>query len=594
MWPNQKGPARMIDLHYWPTPNGHKITLFLEETGLPYRIVPVNIGHGEQFQPDFLAIPPTTACRRSSTMSRAGGGEPMSVFESGAILLYLAEKTGQFSRPSLRGRAEVLQWLFWQMGGLGPMAGQNHHFAIYAPEKLPYAIDRYVNETNRLYGVLDRRLADRPFVAGADYSIADMASLSVDRALPEPGPEARRLPASRALVRRHRGPAGDASAPMRSAISTAAATPPSTRRRRRSCSARPRPSSAADRPAHPGHAGPGRRVTIGRRGVAGPLPAGPRARFRGKGTATFAGAPAGAIADDARNPMAKVIASSLRKGNVVDMDGKLYVILTAQNIHPGKGTPVTQLDMRRIGDGVKVSERYRTTEQVERAYVEARAHLPLRRRRGLSLHEPGNLRPGVVPKDVVGDQAVYLQEGMVCTVSLPTGWRSRSSCRSGSPSKSSRPSRRPRARRPRRPTSRPCSPTVAHHGAAAYRRRHARGGDDRGRLLRGARQGLRLAPAAAAKPGSSRRYSPGLASASGLCRLVEKGVSYGANGMLCRLHDLLQKPRERSPPPTSAPLNHEDILKARRHAERRPRRGGPDPLPPPRPPGKARQLVDPV
>ena len=166
----------MIDLHYWPTPNGHKITLFLEETGLPYRIVPVDIGRGEQFRPDFLAIAPNNRMPAIVDHAPADGGAPVSVFESGAILLYLAEKTGRFIAPDLRGRVEVLQWLFWQMGGLGPMAGQNHHFAIYAPERIPYAIDRYVNETNRLYGVLDNRLADRRFVAGEDYSIADMAS----------------------------------------------------------------------------------------------------------------------------------------------------------------------------------------------------------------------------------------------------------------------------------------------------------------------------------------------------------------------------------------------------------------------------------
>ncbi len=165
----------MIDLYYWTTPNGHKVTMFLEETGLPYAIVPVNIGAGDQFKPDFLAISPNN--RMPAIVDRApdGGGAPISVFESGAILLYLAEKTGRFIPADVRGRVEVLQWLFWQMGGLGPMAGQNHHFSVYAPEKIPYAIDRYVKETNRLYGVLNKRLADRPFVAG-DYSIADMAA----------------------------------------------------------------------------------------------------------------------------------------------------------------------------------------------------------------------------------------------------------------------------------------------------------------------------------------------------------------------------------------------------------------------------------
>ena len=165
----------MIELHYWTTPNGHKITMFLEETGLPYRIVPVRIGAGDQFKPEFLAISPNNRIPAIIDHEPPGGGAPISVFESGAILLYLAEKTARFMPSDLRGRTDVLQWLFWQMGGLGPMAGQNHHFGTYAPEKLPYAIERYVNETNRLYGVLNKRLADRPFVAG-DYSIADMAS----------------------------------------------------------------------------------------------------------------------------------------------------------------------------------------------------------------------------------------------------------------------------------------------------------------------------------------------------------------------------------------------------------------------------------
>ncbi|WP_107331083.1 glutathione binding-like protein [Metapseudomonas otitidis] len=165
----------MIDLYYWTTPNGHKITLFLEETGLPYRIYPINIGKDEQFQPHFLKIAPNNRIPAIVDNEPADGGEPLSLFESGAILLYLAEKTGRFIPQDLRGRQEALQWLFWQMGGLGPMAGQNHHFNRFAPEKVPYAIQRYVKETARLYGVLDRRLADRAFVAGDDYSIADMA-----------------------------------------------------------------------------------------------------------------------------------------------------------------------------------------------------------------------------------------------------------------------------------------------------------------------------------------------------------------------------------------------------------------------------------
>jgi GST-like protein len=166
----------MIDLHYWTTPNGHKITMFLEEAGLPYRLFPVNIGTGDQFKPEFLAIAPNNRIPAIVDPEPEGGGAPVSLFESGAILLYLAEKTRKLIPADVRGRAEVLQWLFWQMGGLGPMAGQNHHFTQYAPEKLPYAINRYVNETNRLYGVLNKRLADREFVAGAQYSIADIAS----------------------------------------------------------------------------------------------------------------------------------------------------------------------------------------------------------------------------------------------------------------------------------------------------------------------------------------------------------------------------------------------------------------------------------
>jgi GSH-dependent disulfide-bond oxidoreductase len=167
--------AQMIDLYYWPTPNGHKITMFLEEAELPYRIVPVDIGKGEQFKPEFLAISPNNRMPAIVDSAPAGGGAPISVFESGAILLYLAEKGGRLLSRDLRERTATIEWLFWQVGGLGPMAGQNHHFARYAPEKLPYAIDRYVKETNRLYGVLDRRLRVTPFIAGAAYSIADVA-----------------------------------------------------------------------------------------------------------------------------------------------------------------------------------------------------------------------------------------------------------------------------------------------------------------------------------------------------------------------------------------------------------------------------------
>ena len=165
----------MIDLYYWPTPNGHKITMFLEETGLPYEIHPVNIGTGEQFAPDFLRISPNNRMPAIIDRAPSDGGEPLSVFESGAILVYLANKTGALIPADLRGRTAALEWVMWQVAGLGPMAGQNHHFVQYAPEKLQYAIDRYVNETNRLYGVLDRRLAQHTFLAGEEYSIADIA-----------------------------------------------------------------------------------------------------------------------------------------------------------------------------------------------------------------------------------------------------------------------------------------------------------------------------------------------------------------------------------------------------------------------------------
>jgi GSH-dependent disulfide-bond oxidoreductase len=165
----------MIDLYYWGTPNGLKIKLFLEEAGLPYRVIPIDIGKGEQFRPEFLKISPNNRIPAIVDNEPEGGGAPIPLFESGAILLYMAEKTGRFIPPDIRGRAQVLQWLFWQVGGLGPMAGQNGHFTQYAPEKVPYAIERYVKETNRLYGVLDRQLAGREYIAG-DYSIADMAS----------------------------------------------------------------------------------------------------------------------------------------------------------------------------------------------------------------------------------------------------------------------------------------------------------------------------------------------------------------------------------------------------------------------------------
>ena len=164
----------MIELYYWTTPNGHKITIFLEEAGLKYKLVPVNIGKGEQFKADFLAIAPNNRIPAIIDHAPADAGKPIAMFESGAILLYLADKTGKLIAGDLRGRNETIQWLFWQMSNLGPMAGQNNHFSHYALEKLPYAMDRYRNEVNRLYGVMNKRLADRRFLAG-DYSIADIA-----------------------------------------------------------------------------------------------------------------------------------------------------------------------------------------------------------------------------------------------------------------------------------------------------------------------------------------------------------------------------------------------------------------------------------
>ena len=165
----------MIDLYYWTTPNGHKITIFLEETGTPYKIFPINIGKGEQFAKDFLQISPNNRIPAMVDHAPAGGGAPIPVFESGAMLLYLADKTGKLIPSDTRGRYDAIQWLFWQMGGLGPMSGQNNHFSQYANDKIPYAIDRYRNEVNRLYGVLNKKLAGRDFIAG-EYSIADMAS----------------------------------------------------------------------------------------------------------------------------------------------------------------------------------------------------------------------------------------------------------------------------------------------------------------------------------------------------------------------------------------------------------------------------------
>ena len=171
--PRAARSAKPIDLYYWPTPNGFKISIMLEECGLPYRMVPVNISKGEQFNPDFLKIAPNN--RMPAIVDPDGpGGRPISIFESGAILQYLGRKTGKFYPADERARVEVEQWLFWQMGGLGPMAGQAHHFRNYAKETLTYAVNRYIDECNRLYGVMNKRLADRDYLAGK-YSIADMA-----------------------------------------------------------------------------------------------------------------------------------------------------------------------------------------------------------------------------------------------------------------------------------------------------------------------------------------------------------------------------------------------------------------------------------
>ena len=165
----------MIDLYYWPTPNGHKITMFLEEAKMPYQLHGINIGKGDQFNPDFLKFSPNNRMPAIIDHAPTDGKKPISVFESGAILLYLAGKTGSFIPKDLRGQVECMEWLFWQMGGLGPMLGQNHHFSQYAPEKIPYAINRYVKETSRLYGVLNKRLAGKKFICGDQYTIADMA-----------------------------------------------------------------------------------------------------------------------------------------------------------------------------------------------------------------------------------------------------------------------------------------------------------------------------------------------------------------------------------------------------------------------------------
>ena len=164
----------MIDLYTWPTPNGHKVHIMLEECKLPYAVIPIDIGAGDQFKPEFLAISPNN--KMPAIVDLDGpDGKPISIFESGAILLYLAAKTGKFMPTSVRSKYEVLQWLMFQMGGLGPMLGQAHHFRVYAPEKIEYAISRYTNEAKRLYGVLDKQLGKHAYIAGKGYSIADMA-----------------------------------------------------------------------------------------------------------------------------------------------------------------------------------------------------------------------------------------------------------------------------------------------------------------------------------------------------------------------------------------------------------------------------------
>jgi GST-like protein len=183
----------MIDLYTWPTPNGHKIHIMLEETGLAYRVHPINIGAGDQFKPEFLKISPNN---KMPAMIDSDGpdGKPISMFESGAILLYLASKTGQFLPEDLRERWSVLQWLMFQMGSVGPMLGQAHHFLAYAPEKIPYAMQRYTNEANRLYGVMDRRLAESEFIACDEYTIADIAIMPWLRSYKNQGVEMEEYP----------------------------------------------------------------------------------------------------------------------------------------------------------------------------------------------------------------------------------------------------------------------------------------------------------------------------------------------------------------------------------------------------------------
>ena len=196
----RKGRQAVIDLYYWPTPNGWKITIMLEECGLPYTVIPVNIGKGDQFKPDFLKLAPNN--RMPAIVDHDGpGGEPISVFESGAILMYLGRKTGKFYPQDERGRVAVEEWLMWQMAGFGPMLGQTHHFRIYAPEKIEYAINRYTNEANRLYGVLNRRLEGRDYICG-DYSIADMACIGWAKLWERQGQDIAQFPNVKAWIDR--------------------------------------------------------------------------------------------------------------------------------------------------------------------------------------------------------------------------------------------------------------------------------------------------------------------------------------------------------------------------------------------------------
>jgi len=232
----------MIDVYSWATPNGHKVHIMLEECGLPYRAIPVNIGAGDQFKPEFLAISPNNKIP-AITDPDGPDGQPISLFESGAILVYLAGKTGRFLPTDVRGRYEVLQWLMFQMGGVGPMLGQNHHFRQYAPEKLPYAIDRYTNEAKRLYGVIERRLAKSPWLGGPEYSIADMATWPWLRNWKNQGSSSRTTRTWRngSTASRSARPCSGASR----CWPTCASRSPTTRRAR-CCSAR-RSTSGADR-----------------------------------------------------------------------------------------------------------------------------------------------------------------------------------------------------------------------------------------------------------------------------------------------------------------------------------------------------------